>query len=77
MDWSNSNDRFQPNPGWGDICCTCKHVFLEKENISFPCYKVNNFLFKNMYMPQLIRYATGIEICDEYERLDELSDTKE
>lgn len=61
----------QPNPGWGNICVDCEHVFEDsKKYINFPPeYPCNEFKFgKSRRVLNIIRYSGDIEHCSSYKK---------
>ncbi len=62
----------QPNPGWGDLCVDCKHVYRPKEKYTepfspdYPCHK-KTFVRGQLQVPDLKRYTDGSEDCPKFE----------
>lgn len=62
----------QPNPGWGQICESCKNRHQELD-CDFPCHKVVDYGLTphpkhgHMLLPNYRRFSDFSETCSDFE----------
>lgn len=72
----------QCNPGWGVLCCDCKHVWSDDRKYasispSTPCSKLKFVMVdrdgggrESAPLYELVRFVDGSESCPDFEKVD-------